>query len=169
MYTVEEDEKPHRLYKCCLEKLQSIGYQPMVSYIAFNTKLIRIHGEYFEEDKYIEISYKMFMTNSDEKICETIMHELAHNLDDLQNGKCSEDLDGHGETWQKIADDINSKLHFSLTRYSDATSCPVLDKDLRYHYIVKCDQCSNLQWFYIFYEFIYIFSLRMDFNNENIK
>lgn len=145
MYQVTEKDKLNSIFNHCIKELKSIGYIPQISYIDFNTRMIKTHGIYCEDDMHIEISYKMFMNNSDDLIHEIVMHELTHNLDHILNGKCSDVLDGHGESWQRIVDNINKKLGTNITRFSDAISCAVLDKDLRHHYVMRCKECNNLK------------------------
>lgn len=142
MIDSEKNKKLQRIFNSCVEQLNSIEYYPDVSCICFNTKITRIHGGYYEDDRHIEISYKMFCTNTEDAIYEVVMHELAHNLDHILNSQCSEDLDGHGDSWQKIANDINQKLGTHINRYSEAESCYVLLENVKHNYVVKCNRCG---------------------------
>lgn len=144
MYTIEDENRLQDIYEQCIQDLKGIGYNPDALYICFNTKLSKTHGKYYEDDKHIEISYRMFISNPEEIIYEIILHELAHNIDQNLNGKCSEELDGHGESWKKIIEDINVKLDTNINRYSNASS-GVINRIDKYNHLLKCNHCGYIQ------------------------
>lgn len=142
---MDDNELLMKLFNDNVTKLNSIGYYPLVRDIKFNTKIYRTHAMYCETNMTIEIGYKMFKSASQEEISNVIMHELTHNLDHTINGKCSRELDGHGESWQKIANDINSKLGTNISRFTDIKVPTVLQENLKHHYVIKCAECGREQ------------------------
>lgn len=131
------------LYLECVNLIKSIGYSPAISEVRLNNRLTRTYGRYFENEKIIEINKKVFNSATKEQNMITIIHEITHNLDHLLNGHTSEDLDGHGESWQKIADDVSSKLGITIQRYSPFTCEADYSKEKEYHYTYKCTECGG--------------------------
>ncbi len=128
------------LYKECVELLHSIGYVTDVSKITLNNRLSRTYGIYYEDDRSIEINEKVFNLASRDQNMTTIIHELSHNIDHILNKNIGRYLDGHGDNWIKIADDITEKLGFKIQRYSPFSVKIQCNK--KYHHTYKCGNCG---------------------------
>jgi len=137
----------NRLYKQKII-LNGIGYFPDVKNIIFNTRTYVRLGAYFQKTKTIEISYNYYILYEAERLDDIILHELTHNLDHILNGKCDKRLDGHGDAWKIIIEDINKKLNTNISRYTHLYKKIEVNKinntqPKKYNYIVKCKFCNH--------------------------
>lgn len=84
--------------------------------IVLNGRFSRTGGMcYFTINK-IDISLKFYIFNPNIIINDTLIHELAHQVDYNLNGeKGMKALNGHGDNWQKIMNDYGlpaNRFHF---------------------------------------------------------
>lgn len=128
------------LYEECVNLLSSVGYETNVSNITLNNRLSSTYGSYCEDDFSIEINEKVFNLASKDQNMTTIIHELSHNIDHMLNGSIDSYLEGHGENWVKIANNISEKLRFQIQRYTPFTIQIHYDK--KYHHTYKCEDCG---------------------------
>lgn len=92
---------------------------------------IRIGGKYAID--YISLSKVLTPLSPDEKVKDTILHEIAHALDALRNNNV-----GHGHTWKRICREIGAdpkashyipqvaeaKIANKLYKYAAVCDCP---------------------------------------------
>lgn len=124
----------------CILQLNQIRYYPQITDIRLNNRLSRAYGRYIPDEKIIEINQKIYKNASTEQLKTIIIHELSHNLDHLLNGQISYDLQGHGSSWQEIADDISEKLGIEVQRHSSFVV--VQERDTGYFHTYKCRFCN---------------------------
>lgn len=130
----------NRLYGECISMLEGIGYKPDIAEIRLNNRLSRAYGRYLQDGRIIEINAKVFENASEEQNKTILLHELSHNLDHILNGNISDELEGHGESWQIIAKDITDKLDYQIQRY-----CPFhvqQNRKIQYFYTYRCRKCG---------------------------
>lgn len=90
----------------------------------------------------IEIS-KWVLELNDEKIKNTIIHELIH---------CFPDCNNHGAKFKEYAEIINEKLGYSISRLGDKKkdyedSNIEFNEDYKeYKYIIKCEICNQIYY-----------------------
>ncbi len=91
---------------------------------------------------HIEVS-KWVMELNDEKIKNTIIHELIHCLPDCNN---------HGKEFKKYAKIINEKLGYNISRLGDKkqdfedSNIEFNENYIKYNYKIKCEKCNQVYY-----------------------
>lgn len=74
--------------------------------ITLNGRFSKAAGMCYMEDNHIALSLKYYIFNQKHIITDTLVHELAHQVDyNLHGLKDMKALQGHGPKWQKIMND----------------------------------------------------------------
>lgn len=82
----------------------------------------------------ISISARLMDDNcSDRATLETIIHELLHTI---------AWEDGHSGEWKILADEVNKRYGYNITRTSSEKKKGLLERERNYKYSCQCDKCG---------------------------
>jgi predicted SprT family Zn-dependent metalloprotease len=147
----------------CISILNNSGYTNInINGIKFNERFKSIYGRYNSKDRIIEINKYHFLYGEMFDIENTVIHEIAHQLDidsykDLVEYrkncyKRGRSNGGHTENWYRLAKDITSKTGYQIKKYGEEDiyipEQPNKQKIKRYLHYFKCKKCGNVIWSY---------------------
>lgn len=134
-------EKLNELLKKAISEVKDAEIEVLSEKIIPNIRIAKARSFYGickKKPEGLEISIsKYHLSNSLESVYQTIVHEVLHTVDGCMN---------HGTKWKVMANRMNKKYGYSISRLGTAKSGVKLDappKKVVYKYIIVCQNCGH--------------------------